>query len=275
MNHPPIPSLLAVFAHPDDESLLAGGVLAQHHAAGARTAVVTATWAPDSRRAPDLADALAALGAGPPTPARLQRRPQPRRRARPAPARRRAPQRGHRPPRHPHPGLPSRHRHHPRCGRPVDRPPRPRTHPPDHAARRRSRRTRPPASRGGRTVAAGRAVHRHTPRIRRRPAPPSARRCGKGCARGAGFVRDHHRRRHPLGRCEVAGDFGAPRGGHARAVPSRHPRPPPRSRPRTDHPDRTLHPSHPRPHEGRPNPTDFLPPHTSPPTNNPPPTGET
>lgn len=66
MNHPPIPSLLAVFAHPDDESLLAGGVLAQHHAAGARTAVVTATWAPDSRRAPDLADALAALGAGPP-----------------------------------------------------------------------------------------------------------------------------------------------------------------------------------------------------------------
>jgi N-acetyl-1-D-myo-inositol-2-amino-2-deoxy-alpha-D-glucopyranoside deacetylase len=60
------PSLLAVFAHPDDESLLAGGVLAQHHAAGARTAVVTATWAPDSRRAPELADALAALGAGRP-----------------------------------------------------------------------------------------------------------------------------------------------------------------------------------------------------------------
>lgn len=62
----PLPSLLAVFAHPDDEALLAGGVLAQHHAAGARTAVVTATWAPDSRRAPELADALAVLGAGAP-----------------------------------------------------------------------------------------------------------------------------------------------------------------------------------------------------------------
>ncbi len=61
-----LPSLLAVFAHPDDESLLAGGVLAQHHAAGARTAVVTATWAPDSRRAPELAAALAVLGAGAP-----------------------------------------------------------------------------------------------------------------------------------------------------------------------------------------------------------------
>ncbi len=60
------PSLLAVFAHPNDESLLAGGVLAQHHAAGARTAVVTATWAPGSRREPELADALAVLGAGTP-----------------------------------------------------------------------------------------------------------------------------------------------------------------------------------------------------------------
>ncbi|MFH8805568.1 PIG-L deacetylase family protein [Streptomyces sp. NPDC017936] len=62
---PVLPSLLAVFAHPDDESLLAGGVLAQHAATGARTAVVTATWAPNSRRAPELADALAVLGAGP------------------------------------------------------------------------------------------------------------------------------------------------------------------------------------------------------------------
>ncbi|MGW9452920.1 PIG-L deacetylase family protein [Streptomyces sp. NPDC055632] len=66
MPTPSLPSLLGVFAHPDDESLLAGGVLAQHHAAGARTAVVTATWAPTSRRAPELADALAVLGAGPP-----------------------------------------------------------------------------------------------------------------------------------------------------------------------------------------------------------------
>ncbi|NUK16240.1 MULTISPECIES: PIG-L deacetylase family protein [Streptomyces] len=63
---PSIPSLLGVFAHPDDESLLAGGVLAKHAAEGARTAVVTATWAPDSHRATELADALAVLGAGRP-----------------------------------------------------------------------------------------------------------------------------------------------------------------------------------------------------------------
>ncbi|MFF3618950.1 PIG-L deacetylase family protein [Streptomyces sp. NPDC002467] len=62
----PRPSLLGVFAHPDDESLLAGGVLAQHAASGAATAVVTATWSADSHRAPELADALAALGAGEP-----------------------------------------------------------------------------------------------------------------------------------------------------------------------------------------------------------------
>ncbi|MFK0017318.1 PIG-L deacetylase family protein [Streptomyces sp. NPDC091027] len=66
MTQPSLPSLMGVFAHPDDESLLAGGVLAQHHAAGARTAVVTATWAPTSHRAPELADALRALGAGAP-----------------------------------------------------------------------------------------------------------------------------------------------------------------------------------------------------------------
>ncbi|MGO4458851.1 PIG-L deacetylase family protein [Streptomyces sp. M-16] len=58
-----VPSLLGVFAHPDDESLLAGGVLTRHAAAGARTAVVTATWAPDSHRAPELAEALRILGA--------------------------------------------------------------------------------------------------------------------------------------------------------------------------------------------------------------------
>ncbi|MFI8255095.1 PIG-L deacetylase family protein [Streptomyces filamentosus] len=66
MNGPSMPSLMGVFAHPDDESLLAGGVLAQHRAAEARTSVVTATWAPGSRRAPELAAALDVLGAGPP-----------------------------------------------------------------------------------------------------------------------------------------------------------------------------------------------------------------
>ncbi|WP_274036484.1 PIG-L deacetylase family protein [Streptomyces sp. MMBL 11-1] len=66
MNQPSLPSLMGVFAHPDDESLLAGGVLAQHHAAGARTTVVTATWAPTSHRAPELTNALNVLGAGAP-----------------------------------------------------------------------------------------------------------------------------------------------------------------------------------------------------------------
>lgn len=37
-----------VFAHPDDEFLLAGGVLAQH-AAGTQVAVVPATWGPTPR----------------------------------------------------------------------------------------------------------------------------------------------------------------------------------------------------------------------------------
>ncbi|MER6203132.1 PIG-L family deacetylase, partial [Streptomyces sp. NPDC001586] len=49
-----MPSLLGVFAHPDDESLLAGGVLARHAASGARTAVVTATWTAGSHRAAEL-----------------------------------------------------------------------------------------------------------------------------------------------------------------------------------------------------------------------------
>ncbi|MFE9021887.1 PIG-L deacetylase family protein [Streptomyces sp. NPDC007808] len=62
----PVPSLLAVFAHPDDESLFSGGVLARHAAAGARTAVVTATWTPGTRRGTELAQALRVLGAGEP-----------------------------------------------------------------------------------------------------------------------------------------------------------------------------------------------------------------
>ncbi|WP_439681583.1 PIG-L deacetylase family protein [Embleya sp. MST-111070] len=63
---PSLPSVLAVFAHPDDEALLAGGLLARHAASGARTAVVTATWSPDSRRADELADSVRMLGAGEP-----------------------------------------------------------------------------------------------------------------------------------------------------------------------------------------------------------------
>lgn len=62
----PLPSLLAVFAHPDDESLVSGGVLARHAASGAPTAVVTATWAEGTRRAGELAEALRILGAGEP-----------------------------------------------------------------------------------------------------------------------------------------------------------------------------------------------------------------
>ncbi|MFE1290183.1 PIG-L deacetylase family protein [Streptomyces sp. NPDC058751] len=61
-----LPSLLGVFAHPDDESLLAGGVLARHAAAGARTAVVTTTWDQGTARAAELAAALRVLGAGEP-----------------------------------------------------------------------------------------------------------------------------------------------------------------------------------------------------------------
>ncbi|SDE97257.1 N-acetyl-1-D-myo-inositol-2-amino-2-deoxy-alpha-D-glucopyranoside deacetylase [Blastococcus aurantiacus] len=59
-------SVLGVFAHPDDESLSAGGLLARASAAGARTAVVTATWSRNSIRAPELAEAVRILGAGEP-----------------------------------------------------------------------------------------------------------------------------------------------------------------------------------------------------------------
>ena len=57
-----MPSLLAVYAHPDDESLFSGGVLARNAAEGGRTAVVTATWAEGTHRAAELAEALRLLG---------------------------------------------------------------------------------------------------------------------------------------------------------------------------------------------------------------------
>jgi N-acetyl-1-D-myo-inositol-2-amino-2-deoxy-alpha-D-glucopyranoside deacetylase len=58
--------LLGVFAHPDDESLAAGGLIARHTAAGGRADVVTTTWAPGTGRAAELAAALRLLGAGEP-----------------------------------------------------------------------------------------------------------------------------------------------------------------------------------------------------------------
>ena len=58
-----VSSLLGVFAHPDDESLSAGGLLAQNSGAGARTAVVTTTWAAGTHRVAELAEALRILGA--------------------------------------------------------------------------------------------------------------------------------------------------------------------------------------------------------------------
>ncbi|MCL7425053.1 PIG-L deacetylase family protein [Streptomyces sp. YS415] len=57
-----MPRLLAVFGHPDDESLFAGGVLAANAAAGSPTAVVTATWAEHTHRGAELAEALRLLG---------------------------------------------------------------------------------------------------------------------------------------------------------------------------------------------------------------------
>lgn len=60
------PSVLAVFAHPDDESLSAGGLLARTASEGGRTAVVTTTWADGGHRALELAEALRLLGAGAP-----------------------------------------------------------------------------------------------------------------------------------------------------------------------------------------------------------------
>lgn len=58
--------VLAVFAHPDDESLAAGGLLASYAGAGAEVCVATPTWSRDSVRAGELRAAVRHLGAGGP-----------------------------------------------------------------------------------------------------------------------------------------------------------------------------------------------------------------
>ncbi len=59
-------SLLCVHAHPDDEALWTGGLLARSAEAGGRTGVVTCTWAEGTRRAGELERSLAILDAGKP-----------------------------------------------------------------------------------------------------------------------------------------------------------------------------------------------------------------
>ena len=61
-----VSGLLGVFAHPDDESLAVGGLLARHTGAGGRAAVVTCTWEDGTARSDELARALEVLGCGPP-----------------------------------------------------------------------------------------------------------------------------------------------------------------------------------------------------------------
>lgn len=59
-------SVLAVFAHPDDESLAAGGFLARAASRGARTGAVSATWTSQTERGTELQHALDRLGVGAP-----------------------------------------------------------------------------------------------------------------------------------------------------------------------------------------------------------------
>ncbi|GAA3307834.1 PIG-L family deacetylase [Nonomuraea dietziae] len=58
--------VLCVHAHPDDEAIWTGGTLARYADEGARTAVVTCTWAEGTRRAGELERSLDILGAGKP-----------------------------------------------------------------------------------------------------------------------------------------------------------------------------------------------------------------
>ncbi len=61
-----VSSVLAVHAHPDDEAIWTGGTLARYADEGARTAVVTCTWAEGTVRAGELERSLGILGAGEP-----------------------------------------------------------------------------------------------------------------------------------------------------------------------------------------------------------------
>ncbi|WP_072801715.1 PIG-L family deacetylase [Rhodococcoides yunnanense] len=61
-----IPSVLCVHAHPDDEALFTGGILARTAQAGGRTAVVTCTWRDGDPRVDELRESLTILGAGEP-----------------------------------------------------------------------------------------------------------------------------------------------------------------------------------------------------------------
>ncbi|MEU4332158.1 PIG-L family deacetylase [Nonomuraea dietziae] len=58
--------VLCVHAHPDDEAIWTGGTLARYADEGARTAVVTCTWAEGTQRAGELERSLDILGAGKP-----------------------------------------------------------------------------------------------------------------------------------------------------------------------------------------------------------------
>ncbi|WP_158881848.1 PIG-L family deacetylase [Amycolatopsis anabasis] len=59
-------SVLCVHAHPDDEALFTGGLLARCHDQGVRAGVVTCTYQEGHRRVGELRRSLEILGAGPP-----------------------------------------------------------------------------------------------------------------------------------------------------------------------------------------------------------------
>ncbi|MEV5708564.1 PIG-L family deacetylase [Actinoallomurus sp. NPDC052274] len=56
--------VLCVHAHPDDEALWTGGMLARSAEAGVRTGVVTCTWTEGTRRVEELRHSLSILGTG-------------------------------------------------------------------------------------------------------------------------------------------------------------------------------------------------------------------